>query len=104
SLRPFYEQNYPFWQYYQMGHQHLDEHYFLRTPRVELLLLQEEDVHRDWQTNTLMSVVTARLHAYDLFKEHVADVMSRLLPVPDADKENASFTLIWTAPKALALE
>jgi len=103
-LQPFYQQHYSFWQYYRMDQTDLDEHYFLRRSQNTFPLLEENQVHYDWQTNTLMSATAARIHAYELLKEHAAAIMDRTaLPAGKYSPDDTS-ALRWTAAKAGLIE
>lgn len=103
-LQSFYRQHYVFWQYYRMDQTHLDEHYFLRQTKDTLPLLEENQIHYDWQTNAPMSAIAAKIYAYELLRTHAAVVAAQFSLTSDSNKKTNDLPLHWTSSKAGLIE
>lgn len=99
----FYHNQYSFWQYYKMGLSDLDEHYFTRKGSEEPLFLDEQQIHYDSQSNTPMSAVVARFHAYELLKDHYSR-LTTAPALPTSQTKGKVLTLSWTSSKSELIE
>lgn len=105
KLQPFYQQHYFFWQYYNMDQTYLDEHYFLRSAKENLPLLDESQLYFDRSTNAPMSALIAKFYGYELLRLHTLTIAAQLpLPAKHTDGKGDLSLLQWTSVKAGLIE
>jgi len=100
KIKRYYRHNNDFYRYVVSGATHLDEFYFLRTPKADSMFFEEYAYNP--QFNTRMSFRAAKMRGLRLLTEHIKDQLLELQGTTAAPADSGG--LVWQVPKVYLAE